>query len=317
MPAITASYPGKIILLGEHAVVYHSHAIAIPINQVQSKATITPLLTAPAGTILVSAPNIQLDCSLDDLSENNPIGLVIRSSLNKLGVSTSLAFSIRISSSIPIAAGLGSGASVSCAIASAVSSFLGKPFTPQEVSDIAFDVEKLHHGTPSGVDNTVIAFNQPVYFQRGRDLQQQKVGKPMHFIIADTGIQASTADVVGAVREGRQADPEKYDGVIQQIDQLVMSAHEAISAGDLITTGQLMTSNHTLLNKLGVSHPVLDRLVDAALGSHALGAKLSGAGCGGNMIALTAAGDLPEVERSLMAAGAKQIFSTILEPTHV
>ena len=191
MPAISSSSPGKIILFGEHAVVYGSYAIAIPVSQVQSKAIITARVKAASGEVEVTAPNIGVHAKLTDLGQNDPLAVAIRLSLAKLGLTSYPAFSIRITSDIPIAAGMGSGASVSSSIAKSVSTFLGRPFSPEEVSDISYEVEKLHHGNPSGVDNTVIAFNQPVFFKRPNFRQVLNAGATMSFLIADSGIKIS------------------------------------------------------------------------------------------------------------------------------
>ncbi len=80
-------------------------------------------------------------------------------------------FTIQLDSTIPIAAGMGSGAAVTVAIIRALSAFLGKPLPNERISEMAYEIEKIHHGTPSGIDNTVVTFQKPVYFQRGEPLQ--------------------------------------------------------------------------------------------------------------------------------------------------
>jgi mevalonate kinase len=316
MPAISSSFPGKIILFGEHAVVYSSHAIAIPVHQVRSRAVITPLVKAVPGEIEIIAPDINFHAFLKTLSESDPIACAIRLSLKKMGISTPPAFSIRITSDIPIAAGMGSGASVSCSIAKAISTFLGKPFSTADISSIAFEVEKLHHGTPSGVDNTVIAYGLPVYFKRDDDVPVVlHCAAKLNFVIADTGIKASTADVVGDVRTARQNDPDRYDRLFSEIDRIVKDADLAIKAGKVERIGSLMNENHALLQELNVSNPALDTLVSAAAGKGAIGAKLSGAGRGGNMIALVPEIDIMTVHQALLDAGAVRLIHTTLEPT--
>lgn len=316
MPAISASFPGKIILFGEHAVVYNSHAIAIPVHQVCSRAVITPLVKAAPGEVEIVAPDIDLHAPLSSLQENDPIGFAIRTSLDKMGIKTPPAFSIRITSDIPIAAGMGSGASVSCSIARSISTFLGKPFSVSEISSIAFEVEKLHHGTPSGVDNTVIAYGQPVYFKRGDDAPMLlHSAANLDFIIADTGIKARTVDVVADVRKGRQDDPARFDQLIDGVENVVSSAYSALNTGDVELVGSLMNENQALLLQMGVSHPKLDAFVSVALENGAIGAKLSGAGRGGNMIALVPASKTSVVRSALENAGAVRLIHTTLAPT--
>jgi mevalonate kinase len=312
MPAISASYPGKIILFGEHAVVYNSHAIAIPVSQVKSRAVIQPLLSAPAGTIEINAVDTHTRANLNDLPQNHPLATAIRLTLKQLTIQTPPAFIVRASSEIPMSAGLGSGASISCSIIRAVSNYLGKPLPAADISALAFEVEKIHHGNPSGVDNTVIAFNQPILFKRGEAMQPVVVGSELHFLIADTGLKASTAEVVAGVRSRWQAEPERYNTFFHQVDAITLSALAAIRAGQIAEIGRLMSENHRVLQSMAVSHPALDRLAEAARSAGAYGAKLSGAGAGGNLIALVAGEQQDQLERSFLQAGATRVIRTTL-----
>jgi mevalonate kinase len=312
MPAISASYPGKIILFGEHAVVYQSHAIAIPVSQVKSHVVIQPLLSAAPGTIEIHALDTHTRANLADLPENHPLGYAVRLTLTHLGVQTTPAFILRASSEIPMSAGLGSGASISCSIIRAVSNFLGKPLPPAEVSALAFEVEKLHHGTPSGVDNTVIAFNQPILFKRGEPMLPVTVGVDLNFLIADTGVKASTGDVVTGVRARWQAEQATYDAFFQQVDTITLAARAEIQSGNIAQIGLLMSENHRCLQSIQVSHPALEVLIEAAVSAGAYGAKLSGAGAGGNMIALVNNETRESVEKAIIHAGAKRVIHTTL-----
>lgn len=318
MPAISSSFPGKIILFGEHAVVYDSHAIAIPVNEVRSRVVITPLVKAAPGDVEIIAPDIHFSAFLKTLPDTDPLAYAIRSSLKYIGINTPPAFSIRIKSDIPIEAGMGSGTSVSCSIAKTLSTFLGKPFPAGIVSSIAFEVEKLLHGTPSGVDNTVIAYGQPVYFKQGDDKPTFLTNAArLDFLIADTGIKSRTSDVVGDVRRARQNDPSIYDRLFSRIDQIVTEAYQAIKTGQVAQIGSLMNENHTLLQEMNVSHPRLDAFVAEAVGNGAFGAKLSGAGRGGNMIALVPEDKIKAVQQALQVAGAVRLIHTTLEPSSI
>ena len=313
MPAISATFPGKVILFGEHAVVYGSHAIAIPVNQVHSRVVITPIITSSAGYIDIIAPDINFHQDLLSLDDDNPLAFAIRSTLRKLGISKSPAFTIRITSDIPIASGMGSGASISCSIAKAVSTFLGKPLTTPEISEVAYEVEKLHHGTPSGVDNTVIAFNQPIVYKRSENPVKLLTGVRLHFVIADSGMKSLTSQAVGAVSMNREQDKPHFDTLFQAIDQVVMDAVEAIRSGDAHKIGSLMQENQELLQKVGVSNPTLEKLISAAINNGAYGAKLSGAGMGGNIIVLVTDDLIENIQTSLLQAGAVRVFQTTLE----
>jgi mevalonate kinase len=313
MPAIAASAPGKIILFGEHAVVYGRPAIAVPVEQVQARAVILAEPLAPSGQVTIDAPDIHLHAALEDLPSRHPLRMTVQNTLAALNITTPPAFTVMVSSTIPLASGLGSGAAVSVAIIRSISAFLGKPLPDEKVSALAYQTEQLYHGTPSGIDNTVITYARPVYFQRGQPIQTFSIARPMTMVIGDSGIQSSTARVVGAVRAHWQADPASVEALLDAIGTVVLQARLAIEQGNLDVLGSLMDNNHRLLQQLGVSCPKLDRLVDAARSAGASGAKLSGAGGGGNMIALTTRDVAAAVATALKNAGAVRTITTHLK----
>lgn len=313
MPVIFATAPGKAILFGEHAVVYHRPAIAVPVMQVRAKAAVSPLPQSAYSQIQIQAPEISLEANLSDLPLDDPLAMAVRGTLDALKISIPPAFSLRITSTIPIAAGLGSGAAVSVAIIRAVSAFFGTPLENTRVNELAYRVECRHHGTPSGIDNTVITYAQPLYFVRGQPMEMLPVGSPFTLVIGDTGVSSLTASVVNAVHERRDREPEIVDAYFDRIADITDRARSIITSGEPQEMGPLMTENHHLLRELGVSSPELDRLVDAALSAGAWGAKLSGAGRGGNMIALTPPENAPAVVRALGQAGATRAIVTHIE----
>jgi mevalonate kinase len=221
---------------------------------------------------------------------------------------------VRITSTIPVAAGLGSGAAVSVALGRALSSFLGHPLSNDQISDLAFQVEKKYHGTPSGIDNTVITYSQPVYYVRGQPFERLELVHPFTLVIADSGIQSQTNRVVGDVRQSWQSDPQHYENLFDLIGQISRQARGLIEEGLVQELGALMITNHQALKELGVSCSELDRLVEAAVNSGALGAKLSGAGRGGNMIALVQPEDADRISETLQKAGATRIITTRVGP---
>jgi mevalonate kinase len=310
MPATSASAPGKVILLGEHAVVYGQPAIAVPVTQVSAKAIITPLIQEPPGTIQIEAPAVGLQANLDDLATDNPIAAALAGAFAALGVEQPPAFKLKVISTIPVAAGLGSGAAVSVAIIRAVSGFLGRPLADDKVSEIAYAVEKLHHGTPSGIDNSVVTYAQPVYFIKDRTLKTLKVAAPFILVIGDTGVSSPTRGAVGDLRAAWQADPKTYDTLFAAVGDIAQQARAAIKSGDTGVLGPLMDANHGHLQTMGVSSPALDALVEAARAAGALGAKLSGGGRGGNMIALVDNSTADAVVAALQAAGATNTIVT-------
>lgn len=313
MPAITASAPGKVILFGEHAVVYGRPAIAVPVNEVRARAMVNADPRGVPGTMRIQAPAIGLDALLADLPDDQPLAAAVSCVLSTLEISRVPACTLRVTSTIPLASGLGSGAAVSVAILRALSAFLGQPLSDEQVSALAFEVEKLHHGTPSGIDNTVITYVRPVYFVRGQPIQTLQVAQPFTIVIGDTGISSPTAIAVGDVRRLWGEKPAHYESLFDSAGQIARQARQAIESGRPEELGALMDANHSLLQEMGVSSPELDRLVSAARTSGARGAKLSGSGRGGNMIALASPETASLIANALSAAGA---YRTIVTTVH-
>ena len=322
----TASAPGKIILFGEHAVVFGYPALAVPVTQVQARVDITldakdsnqPTTdTGSAGTwldrISLDAPDIGRCGTLSStrpVSGPDPLAETVRNVCNHLGISDPPALHIRISSSIPVAAGLGSGAAVSVALIRALAASLGRTLSDDAVSQLAFETEVLHHGTPSGIDNSVIAYARPVFFIRDQRIEQLVVGAPFTIVIGDTGIAAETRASVADVRKLWLAEPERIGKIFASIAKIVQEARVDIQQGLIARLGPLMDQNHNLLQELAVSSLELDCLVNAALNASALGAKLSGGGRGGNMIALVPPEKADRVSTAMLSAGARHAIIT-------
>ena len=308
-PMTKASAPGKIILFGEHAVVYGRPALAVPVTQVHADVEVTD---SPRAGIWIHAPDINLDAELNSLPSDHAVGAAVRSVFSALGVSPFPPLEIRITSTIPVASGLGSGAAVTVALIRALSSFTQSvhPLSFDEVNSLAYEIEKLHHGTPSGIDNTVVTYARPVYFVRGQPIETFKVGAPFTLVIADTGISAPTKESVGDVRKLWEADKPKWEKVFDEIGKIANEARGAIERGKTKELGPLMDSNHVLLQRLTVSSPELDHLTEAARSSGADGAKLSGGGRGGNLIALVESEKAARVAEALLSAGAKRTIVT-------
>lgn len=306
MTEVTASAPGKIILFGEHAVVYGQPALAVPLDSLQATATVRP---GRAGTGLsIRALDLDMTLSLAETAAH-ALSVTARLTLDALGAPEPDA-EVAIRSTIPIASGLGSGAAVSAALARALSQYLNAPLSTPALSALVYEVEKLYHGTPSGVDNTVVCYGQPVYFVRGQAPEVFAPAAPFDLLVGDTGRPSPTRETVGAVRAGWERDPAHYDAIFEQIGALVREVRAAIERGEVDRLGPLMAENQALLRRLDVSSPELELLVDAALAAGAQGAKLSGGGGGGNMIALVRAGDADRIAQVLSDAGAARVIHT-------
>lgn len=310
MPAITATAPGKVILFGEHAVVYGRPAIAAPVQQVRARAVVAAAPLRSAGELFIDAPDIGLHSFFSELASVHPMAIAIRGVMDELGLERLPACDVRITSTIPLAAGLGSGAAISVALIRALAQFLGHPLPDERVSALAFEVEKLYHGTPSGIDNTVVTYNCPVYFVKGQVLETLQPLAPFDLAIGDTGIKSPTALAVGDLRRLWQVDPATYEAIFDEVAEIVQAARQAIESGRPEHLGALMDANQACLERMGVSSPDLERLIASARLAGAAGAKLSGGGRGGNMIALVDATSTQAVAKALVENGAQRVILT-------
>ncbi len=221
---------------------------------------------------------------------------------------------ITLHSTIPIGRGMGSGAAVSVALVKGVCGALGRKLNADQVAELALEAERAFHGTPSGVDTTVVARDEAVYFVRGKAPQDIEVGRGrFRFLVADSGIGSPTAKIVQDVRKQRERDRARVDSHFWELGSMTTVAREIIRAGMPAELGACMTHSHGILQNLGVSSMELDRLVEAALEKGALGAKLSGAGRGGAVIVLLDdEADEDDMEAALRLAGAVNVFKTVL-----
>lgn len=320
-PPVERSACAKVILCGEHAVVYGRPAIALPLSHLRARARLEP----SDQPFRIIAADLHRAYTAEDDADHALMRLAAATlDFARAGGGPQAGLSLlplraqlTLTSDIPAAAHLGSSAAVSVAVARAVAAWAGRELTPAEASALAFEAEKMHHGTPSGIDNTVVAWEQPVWFVRASGepasgaAQIEPIAIPAlpHLVIADTGLSTPTRIPVGDVRRGWESNPVVYEQLFDRIAGVVSASRQALLAGDWERLGRLMDDNHALLCDLGVSCAELDALCETARKAGALGAKLSGGGRGGNMIALARdAQHAALLREQLLAAGAKRVM---------
>jgi mevalonate kinase len=314
MIMVQATAPGKVILFGEHAVVYGRAAIAAPVTQVRALAVVC---AGDTPGVRLLAPDLGADFLLASATEDEPLATAVRLVQSAAGLSQLPDVTLTLSSTIPIASGLGSGAAISAALIRALALYLDRPdlASDEQVSALTYQVERFYHGTPSGIDNTVVAFEQPVYFVRCQPqnvIETFAVARPLHLLVADTGVASSTRVVVADVRRQWQEERERFETLFDGCGRISQAARQAIERGHQVWLGQLMNENHQLLQQMAVSSPELDHLVSVATEAGALGAKLSGAGRGGNMIALVRKENKTAVRQALLQAGARHVLFSMV-----
>ena len=307
---LKSSAPAKIILLGEHAVVYGMPAIAAPIQSLRAYACAQPSDTPLRIRSIELEKSVALGSPASDDSLR-PMQQLLQIASSYFGMREPTG-DLVIRSDIPVAGGLGSGAAVSAAAIRALGALFGRSVSNEDLNQLVFEMERIHHGTPSGIDNTVVVYERPVYFQRGKDLEMLTVKRPCHIVIADTGRAAMTREAVSRVRQRYEQRQTETEEVFERIRQVASNARGALESGNQRQLGALMSENHRLLRQLGISSPELDGLVDASMAAGAMGAKLSGGGMGGNMIALVDGSSVPAVRRALSLAGAVSVSDFVL-----
>ena len=307
MPIIPASACAKTILLGEHAVVYNQPAIALPVSTLRVKTTIEPGIGLEPGTVLIKIPGLNLDTNLKSLPGDHPVAISIQATLDCLDIYAQPSFRLHLSNNFPLGAGLGGSAAIAVAIARGLSGFLGHPLNQAEVNAVAYKAEQSTHGTPSGIDNTVVSLEQSIYFQRCKKPEILKPGKTLSFLIADTGLSKHTQEVVKDLAR-RQTENNEIQKIIAAIGKISKEGREAFVKGKLSRLGELMNEDQALLESLGVSSPELNLLIDAALKAGALGAKLTGSGRGGCILTLIEKDNREAIEGTLLGTGAKHTF---------
>lgn len=306
---VRASAPAKIILFGEHFVVYGEPAIVLAIDKrvrasaelrTDQRMYINSLDLGSSGFFMGEQFHPERG-GKEARTKLEPVRIAIQRVLNRSEREAGVDVEIR--SSIPVAAGLGSSAAVAAAVAAAVSRLLDVELSGEEVFRIAYEAERFVHGTPSGIDPAISTHGGVFLFRRDRGFTPLDVKEDMPLVIGDTGMERSTGDLVAMVRKRRKEYPSIIDPIIKAGGEISLRAVEALETGDLHTLGYLMNLNHALLCAIGVSNETLERLVYAARKAGALGAKLTGAGGGGCMIALCLPEKTQRVAEAIERAG--------------
>jgi len=291
---------GKVVLLGEHAVVYGRHAIAAPVPM-----TIKALVEDCDEGIHLMIPRWGVEYQLasspqDRRSFERPAGVV----LDKLGLS-GRGMRIEVFPEVPRSMGLGGSAAMAVAIVRALDKHFELGLTDEDVNRLAFESEKVAHGSPSGMDNAVACYGRPLVFRPGDPplIEPLNIRTPIPAVIGMTGYEGLTAKTVGRVREAWRQDTKLYERIFDQIDALTLRGVQAVQDNNLDLLGELMNICHGMLNALQVSTPELEQLVDIARQNGALGAKLTGGGGGGSIVAVCKEDTQSAVVSAIRAAG--------------
>ena len=266
---------GKIILIGEHAVVYDAYAIAVPFFSTNIIVT----LSQGQDTMSSLLFNGKLSDAPDHLH-----GLVTLYHHLKEQYQDSTSYHIDINSTILQQRGMGSSAALAHALVSAYSDFHQLVITDEERFKLNMIAETLNHGKPSGIDSLTTMSHTPIFFKKGPWHKRIEANMDGYLVVVDSGIVSKTKDAVASV--AKHAQTEETKKVILQINELSCLSKTALESNQLVELGSYLNQAHQLLDDLEVSHPTLNQMVMLAHDAGALGAKMTGGGHGGCMIAL-------------------------------
>lgn len=275
--------PGKVVLIGEHAVLRGHPAIAAPVPRY---LTLSAALGAPGQ--LPDDPGLRRALTVSaDLFGLNPHRI-----------------RIRMESRLPAGEGLGSSAALSVALVRTLADLCATDLDPAEAMRMAIEVENAFHRRSSGLDIHAVSHDGPIWFEPGPPRPRSSpiaVGASLDLVVAQSGQRRSTADQISRLTRP-SAPGAPANRPVEQLGRLAHQARAALVDGDLPRLGRAMDCAHRQLADLGVSTPVLDRMVGIARAAGAVGAKLTGAGNGGSIIAL-APRHAARVTTALHAAG--------------
>jgi len=299
---------GKVILFNEHFVVHGVPSIASAID-----STTDSVVRASRGKGFEIIDNRKGSAGYSQAKLEHQKEAIRRMADAMLVDLEQNRLEITIGGDLPTFSGIGASAANCVSIIRAVSEELGLDLSDERVNEVAYEGEKAYAGNPSGIDNTAATFGGLIWFKRGDGgnvIERINMKKPVEIVMGNTGVVANTKEVVAGVAERRVKYPKKYDGIFSDAGELVVQGRDALKIMDLKRVGDLMDRNHELLQGIEVSGPELDFMVKLARDAGALGAKLTGGGVGGCMVALTPGRDLQEAVAVAMEKGGFQALRT-------
>jgi len=278
---------GKVILFGEHFVVFGQPGIASGIDKYVE--------------VEIAKVKDSTDVTFDDKvfkekvsMKENPENIKCKM-LNAMFKDEQFVklegLKITINSNLPNGAGLGYSAAIAVAIARAMNQLFDLLWKDEQINETAHKSEQIVHGTPSGIDTACATYDSVIWFEKGNkekkdSVRRLKCGKALQFLLVDTGIKHASKEALGVVKKYETASKKKFDIMCSDYKKLAGKAKQELQYGGVNELGKLMNENHSMLKELGLSTKEIDEIVKVAIYDGALGAKITGAGMGGNVLIL-------------------------------
>ncbi|NVY95823.1 mevalonate kinase [Lactobacillus sp. DCY120] len=298
----TGKAHGKLILVGEHAVVYGQPAITIPLLNLQVQATVK---SAPAAYLSSDYYQGLLAQAPQDFAG-------IKSLVNRLEEDLKLeptTLALQINSALPLERGLGSSAATGAAICRAFFALAQKDLSCQTLINYTNFSEEIIHGTPSGVDAATVNSKQPLYFIKNQETSPFAMNFHGYLVIIDSGIKGKTGAAVAALRLLKKEQPEFVNPRLEELGSLAQQARKLLQTDGLLELGQVFRAAQKILRELQISNQQLDQLVQGASQAGALGTKITGGGRGGCLVALASDFDQAQkIGQAVLRQGAAQVF---------
>ena len=299
---------GKVILFGEHFVV---HGVPGIVSAIDSTVDAEVKKTGKGIIVRDERKGARGYTEKKRVQQKESIERMLRT----MGIDLEEAvLDIWLGGNLPGFSGIGASAASSVAIARAIAEELEMDLSDEKINEVAYEAEKAYAGTPSGIDNTAATYGGLIWFERNlsggpNTIKKLSIREPVEIVLGNTGIVADTKEMVAGVAARKKRNPKEYDWLFKQAEDLAFAAKKALAKFDLRKVGELMNANHRLLQEIEVSCKELDYLVDLARTQGAFGAKLTGGGGGGCMVALTP-GKLQEVVAAAMEKEGFEVLRT-------
>ena len=300
---------GKVILFGEHFVV---HGVPGIVSAIDSTVDAEVKKIGEGITVRDERKGARGYTQKKRAEQKESIERMLRT----MGIDPEKAIlAIWLGGNLPGFSGIGASAASSVAIARAIAEEFKLGLSDEKINEIAFEAEKAYAGTPSGIDNTAATYGGLIWFKRNlsggpNTIEKLSIREPVEIIIGNTGIVADTKEMVAGVAARKKKNPGEYNLLFKQAEDLAFATREALEEFDLRKVGKSMNENHRLLQEIEVSCKELDYLVNLAREQGAFGAKLTGGGGGGCMVALTPGKELQEAVAAAMEKEGFKVLRT-------